>query len=568
MTTLPKFQPHFEPSAQSMKEGILYHLRFSLARDKFSATKRDWWLATSKAVQERIIDRMIATQAVHHDQDVKRVYYLSLEFLMGRLFSNSLYSAGLFKETEEALRELGLAWRSLRGEEYDMGLGNGGLGRLAACFLDSLATLDYPAIGYGIHYEFGLFRQEFSNGHQIELPDDWMRFGTPWEIVRPEYTQEVELYGQVENVFDDQGNYVPRWVNTKTDPRRPLRYPDARLRHQHGELSAPVGIAAAREDQSRGVQPRRLQRGAGREGPERDGLQGPLPERQDRGGQGAAARPAILLRLVLAARHHPPLPHAAPHLERLSRQGGDPAQRHASRRWPCVELMRILHDEQKWRGTRRGASSPAPSPTPTTRCCPRRWKNGASRFSGASCRATCRSSSRSTSACWRRVEAAYPGDDGEEAGLLPHRGGRRADGPHGQPRRRGLPRGQRGGGAAHRAAQEASLPRVRRPLSRQIPEQDQRHHAAPLAARPAIRASPALVTSKIGDALGQEPRRTPRARAMGRRSRVPARVHGDQAREQGRPGRDHPGGMRRRRSPRTRSSTCRSSACTSTSAST
>jgi starch phosphorylase len=215
MTTLPKFQPHFEASARSMKEGILYHLKFSLAHDRGSATKRDWWLATSKAVQERIIDRMIATQAVHHEQDVKRVYYLSLEFLMGRLFSNSLYSAGLYKETEEALKELGLSIDDLRGEEYDMGLGNGGLGRLAACFLDSLATLDYPAIGYGIHYEFGLFRQEFMNGHQVEHPDDWMRYGTPWEIVRPEFSQAVELYGNVENVFDDKGNYVPRWVNTK-----------------------------------------------------------------------------------------------------------------------------------------------------------------------------------------------------------------------------------------------------------------------------------------------------------------------------------------------------------------
>lgn len=215
MTTLPKFVSNFEPSAQSMKQSILHHLRFSLAHDPATATTRDWWLATSKAVHERIIDRMISTQAVHHDQDVKRVYYLSLEFLMGRLFSNSLYSANLYKETEAALTELGLSIDDLRGEEYDMALGNGGLGRLAACFLDSLATLDYPAIGYGIHYEFGLFRQEFSKGGQIELPDDWMRYGTPWEIVRPEFSQSIELYGNVENVFDDQGNYVPRWVNTK-----------------------------------------------------------------------------------------------------------------------------------------------------------------------------------------------------------------------------------------------------------------------------------------------------------------------------------------------------------------
>jgi len=214
MTTNPKFHSYFEKTAESMKDAILHQLKFSLAHDAASATKRDWWLSTSKAVQERIIERMIATQAVHNQQDVRRVYYLSLEFLMGRLFSNSLYNASIHAETEQALKELGLDMTELRGEEYDMGLGNGGLGRLAACFLDSLATLDLPAIGYGIHYEFGLFRQEFSNGHQIELPDDWMRYGTPWEIVRPEYTQNVELFGHVENVFDDKGNYVPRWLNT------------------------------------------------------------------------------------------------------------------------------------------------------------------------------------------------------------------------------------------------------------------------------------------------------------------------------------------------------------------
>ena len=214
MTTNPSSRS-FGSSAPTMKNSILYHLKFSLAHDVGTATKRDWWLATSKAAQERIIERMLATQEIHNDQDVRRVYYLSLEFLMGRLFSNSLFSAGIYQETEAALRELGLELEDLRGEEYDMGLGNGGLGRLAACFLDSLATLDYPAIGYGIHYEFGLFRQEFSNGHQIELPDDWMRFGTPWEIVRPEYTQAVEIYGHVENVFNDRGNYVPRWVGTR-----------------------------------------------------------------------------------------------------------------------------------------------------------------------------------------------------------------------------------------------------------------------------------------------------------------------------------------------------------------
>lgn len=204
-----------DKSAAGLKAGILNQLKISLARDAGSATKRDWWTATSKAVQSLIVERMIETQTVHHNSNAKRVYYLSLEFLMGRLFMNNFYSAGVVQEIEQALKELKLDIEELRNEEYDMGLGNGGLGRLAACFLDSLATLDLPAVGYGIHYQYGLFKQEFRNGYQVELPDDWMTYGTPWEIVRPEYTTEVQLYGHVENLFDDLGNSVPKWVDTK-----------------------------------------------------------------------------------------------------------------------------------------------------------------------------------------------------------------------------------------------------------------------------------------------------------------------------------------------------------------
>ncbi|MEI8106842.1 MAG: glycogen/starch/alpha-glucan phosphorylase [Verrucomicrobiota bacterium] len=209
------FVSALDKSVSGLKILIQNHLKFTLARDAQTASKRDWWLATSKAAQSVIIERMIATQGVHHKKNVKRVYYLSLEFLMGRLFSNSLYSAGIFEEVELALQELGYDVDILRLEEYDMALGNGGLGRLAACFLDSLATLDLPAIGYGIHYQYGLFKQEFRNGHQIELPDEWMKFGTPWEIVRPEHTTEVELYGHVENIFDDRGNSLPHWTGTQ-----------------------------------------------------------------------------------------------------------------------------------------------------------------------------------------------------------------------------------------------------------------------------------------------------------------------------------------------------------------
>ncbi|MEI6337774.1 MAG: glycogen/starch/alpha-glucan phosphorylase [Verrucomicrobiota bacterium] len=212
---MSEFHSTLDTSVSGLKALIQNHLKFSQSRDSSTATKRDWWLATSKAVQTVMVERMLATQAVYHNQNVKRVYYLSLEFLMGRLFSNSLYSAGVFDDMIHALEELGLDYEELRKEEYDMGLGNGGLGRLAACFLDSLATLDLPAVGYGIHYQYGLFKQEFRNGYQVELPDAWMQYGTPWEIVRYEHSSEIQVYGHVENVFDDRGNYVPRWTGWK-----------------------------------------------------------------------------------------------------------------------------------------------------------------------------------------------------------------------------------------------------------------------------------------------------------------------------------------------------------------
>lgn len=218
--TSPKAQSGFKfstgDSAEDIKLSIRNHLKYSLARDPHTATLRDWWLSTSMAVRDRIIERMIRTQGTHNDENVRRVYYLSLEYLMGRLLVNNLLNSGILDQTREAISELGLELEEVREEEVDMGLGNGGLGRLAACFLDSMATLDLPAIGYGIHYEFGLFRQEFVNGHQVEHPDNWTVFGTPWEIVRPEYTVTVELYGRVENIFDDTGHSRPRWVDTQS----------------------------------------------------------------------------------------------------------------------------------------------------------------------------------------------------------------------------------------------------------------------------------------------------------------------------------------------------------------
>ncbi|HEX9781395.1 MAG TPA: glycogen/starch/alpha-glucan phosphorylase [Opitutaceae bacterium] len=213
---MPSINFNVGGSVDDVQRSISNHLKFTLARDLSTATLRDWWTCTALAVRDRILERMIRTQGAHNQKNVKRVYYLSLEYLMGRLLINNLISAGILEQTEEALKNLGLDLAELREEEVDMALGNGGLGRLAACFLDSLATLDLPAVGYGINYEFGLFRQEFVNGHQVEHPDEWARYGTPWEVVRPEYTQTVKLYGRVEMKFDEYGNGRQEWVDAKT----------------------------------------------------------------------------------------------------------------------------------------------------------------------------------------------------------------------------------------------------------------------------------------------------------------------------------------------------------------
>ena len=200
---------------EEMKESIRRQLRLTLARHLDNATPRELWMATCLAVREKIIDRFIETQSAHNERDARRVYYLSLEYLMGRLLNSNLCNSGLREAVSSALGDLGFDLETLCEEEHDMGLGNGGLGRLAACFLDSMATMDLPAIGYGIHYQFGLFRQEFDNGRQIELPDDWLKYGNPWEIVRPQYAQRVSLYGRVEHAYDDLGDYQPRWVEAK-----------------------------------------------------------------------------------------------------------------------------------------------------------------------------------------------------------------------------------------------------------------------------------------------------------------------------------------------------------------
>jgi starch phosphorylase len=214
-------------SHQSIKESILHHLRYTLVHLPQQATPRDWWLALCLAVRDRITDDMVETQMIHNRDNVRRVYYLSMEYLMGRMLINNAYNVGVYDEAKQAIEALGLDWEQICDEEMDMGLGNGGLGRLAACFLDSLATLDLPAIGYGIYYEFGLFKQEFLDDKQVEHPDTWIKYGTPWDIVRPEYSQTIQFYGRVESSYDSAGNCRQNWVDTRSVMGVPFDIPIA-----------------------------------------------------------------------------------------------------------------------------------------------------------------------------------------------------------------------------------------------------------------------------------------------------------------------------------------------------
>ena len=203
------------PSVPAFREAILRHLKSTFARDPITATRNDWWSATCMAARDLMLERYIATQSVHASKNVRRVYYLSLEYLMGRVLSNNLVNLGLREVAGAALKSLGQDLESVTEEEADMGLGNGGLGRLAACFLDSLATLDIPAIGYGIHYEFGLFRQTFVQGRQVEVADAWLANNNPWLIRRPNFRVRVPLYGRVQQNVDDRGNHRAELVDTR-----------------------------------------------------------------------------------------------------------------------------------------------------------------------------------------------------------------------------------------------------------------------------------------------------------------------------------------------------------------
>jgi starch phosphorylase len=199
-----------ESSKKAFIDSFNLHLHRTLARDKYEAADYEKFQAIAFSVRDRLIDRWIKTQQTYYKKNVKRIYYLSLEFLMGRSLGNAVINIDVEKEVAEALHELGFNLEEIRDVERDAGLGNGGLGRLAACFLDSMATLELPAMGMGLRYEFGMFNQKIENGQQREYPDEWLRFPNPWEFARTAGVMQVHFGGHVES-YTENGETRHHW---------------------------------------------------------------------------------------------------------------------------------------------------------------------------------------------------------------------------------------------------------------------------------------------------------------------------------------------------------------------
>ena len=199
-------------SVETLKRAIADNLYYIQGKDERFATLYDYYMALAYTVRDRLVHRRIKTAHTYFKNDTKMVYYLSAEFLIGRLLTNNLINLGIYEPISEALKASGLTIDELMEREEEPGLGNGGLGRLAACFLDAMATLQIPAMGYGIRYEFGIFDQLIIDGWQVERPDNWLRFGNPWEIVHPDYMVEVKFGGHTETFTDAKGQYRVRWM--------------------------------------------------------------------------------------------------------------------------------------------------------------------------------------------------------------------------------------------------------------------------------------------------------------------------------------------------------------------
>ncbi len=465
-------------SADALRRGISDHLTFSIARPASALTAEHYYRALALAVRDRMQQRWMATTQDWLEESNKVTCYLSAEFLMGPQLGNNLLNLGIEAQAREALAALGQELDEIVACEEEPGLGNGGLGRLAACYLDSLATLERPSIGYGIRYEFGIFDQEIHEGWQVEKTDNWLVRGNPWEIDKPDASYIVNWGGHTEQYEDLAGHHRVRWIPQQVIKGVSYDTPDPGIRRQHLQHADPVERPVRRVLRAGGLQHRRLLQGRRGGGRRREGLEGALPQRRTGCGQTSSAATAVLLRVVLAA-GHPAHPHRAGRPAAVSPAGqvGHPAQRH-----PPVD-----------RGGRADASAH------------RRPPPGLGRGVGDHRRdlrlhqphAAARGAGNLAAGHLRRIPAPAPGDHLRDQRPLPRRGAStvpRRRGPHradvahrrgprqvradGTPGHRRQPRDQRCGGAALGVAESQCAQRLLRDVAGTVRQRDQRCDAA------------------------------------------------------------------------------------------
>ena len=306
---------------EDIRRGFLSNLEYNIAKDRFSLTPYDQFLSLSLTVRERLIERWIASRQQYHTHNVKRVYYLSMEFLLGGFLADNIINLQLSGACRDAVDDLQLDFEEIIDQEHDAGLGNGGLGRLAACYLDSMATLKLPALGYGIRYDFGIFNQRIVNGYQIEVPETWLAVRQPLgnrtprvQTTRSDFTaRSIECSGRT-------ARPTSRWVDTARsharDALRLCRSPATGRTHVN--TLRLWSARAAEEFQLPGFQQRRLLSAPSRRSSRAKTFPRSSTRTTIRLGQGAAPQAAVFLRLRLAPGHHPALPAGQHHDSRRS----------------------------------------------------------------------------------------------------------------------------------------------------------------------------------------------------------------------------------------------------------
>ena len=428
-------------------------------------TEWEPYVALALAVRDRMIERWIRTQDTYYRLDAKRVYYLSLEFLMGRTLGNSLINLGLQDECAKALHELGYELEDLREAEWDAGLGNGGLGRLAACFLDSMATLGYPAYGYGIRYEYGIFHQRIVDGAQVEVPDSWLRYGNPWEIARPGDRFRSSSAAGSSTRLDAQGRSCNEWVDTEDVLAMPYDTPipgygtqtvnTLRLWGAQGGPASSTSASSTRATTSRAVEARAESENICRVLYPNDNVVAGKELRLTQEYFFVAATLQDIIRRYKKRYHMFDEPRGLRTFDRFAEKVAIQLNdTHPALAIP--ELMRLLVDVEglAW-DDGVGRSPRAPSATRTTPCCRRRWSAGRSTCSAAMLPRHLQIIYEINRASSHEVHGrGSRADDAPRPPDVDHRGGRRAAGAHGQPRHRRQPLRQRRGRAAHRDPEE------------------------------------------------------------------------------------------------------------------